>query len=151
MDRASHRCGVDGRAVTAAQKPPEASPAAQQSLALPSERHLRNVRQLTFGGENAEAYFSFDGLALVSVDARGHECDHIFVMHTDGSERADDQYGQGSHDVLVLSTRRSPRSVCVDASRRRGLSAEAGLLRGYVWAVYKDYDIFVTDPKTGSL
>jgi TolB protein len=31
----------------------------------PSERHLVNVRQLTFGGQNAEAYFSFDGTKLI--------------------------------------------------------------------------------------
>jgi len=33
----------------------------QDSLALPNEKHLRNLKQLTFGGENAEAYFSSDG------------------------------------------------------------------------------------------
>jgi len=34
-------------------------------LALPQEKHLRNVKQLTFGGENAEAYFSPDGKKLI--------------------------------------------------------------------------------------
>ena len=38
---------------------------------LPGEKHLANIRQLTFGGENAEAYFSFDGKqADLPVEAR---------------------------------------------------------------------------------
>ena len=31
------------------------------SLLYPQEKHFKNIRQLTFGGDNAEAYFSFDG------------------------------------------------------------------------------------------
>ena len=38
---------------------------ADASLALPSEKHLRNVRQLTFGGQNAEAYFAADDRYLI--------------------------------------------------------------------------------------
>jgi len=48
-------------------------------LALPQEKHLRNVKQLTFGGENAEAYFSADGKKLIFQSTRdGHECDQIY-------------------------------------------------------------------------
>ena len=36
----------------------------RRAARLPQERHLRNIKQLTFGGENAEAYFSFDGKRL---------------------------------------------------------------------------------------
>ena len=44
-------------------------------LALPQEKHLRNLRQLTFGGENAEAYFSADGKKLIFQSTRdGHGC-----------------------------------------------------------------------------
>jgi TolB protein len=53
----------------------------------PAERHLRNVRQLTNGGENAEAYFSADGARLVFQSSRdGRACDQEFVMRTDGSD-----------------------------------------------------------------
>ena len=34
------------------------------------EVHLANVKQLTFGGENAEAYFSFDGKELIFQSTR---------------------------------------------------------------------------------
>src|SRR5437870_7501215 len=55
-------------------------------LAAPGERHLRNIRQLTFGGENAEAYFSFDGKKLIFQSTRdGYPADQIYMMNIDGS------------------------------------------------------------------
>src|ERR1043166_2891406 len=55
-------------------------------LALPLEKHLRNIKQLTFGGENAEAYFSADGRKLIFQSTRaGHDCDQIYTMNIDGS------------------------------------------------------------------
>src|SRR2546423_10254719 len=54
--------------------------------AAPGERHLRNVRQLTFGGENAEAYFSHDGKRLIFQSTRDRRtCDQQYVMRVDGS------------------------------------------------------------------
>src|SRR5688500_13076102 len=69
------------RAVTAAQAPPRpgSGPAA--------EPHLRNIRQLTFGGENAEAYFSPDGTRLIFQSTReGVPCAQLFTMRIDGSD-----------------------------------------------------------------
>ncbi|NUO61943.1 MAG: hypothetical protein HOQ11_00530 [Gemmatimonadaceae bacterium] len=52
----------------------------------PGERHLRDIRQLTNGGENAEAYFSADGKRLVFQSTRdGRSCDQQYVMNVDGS------------------------------------------------------------------
>lgn len=53
----------------------------------PGERHLKNIRQLTFGGNNAESYFSRSGRQLIfqrqeQVDAG---CDQEYVMNIDGS------------------------------------------------------------------
>ena len=57
-----------------------------QSLALPNEKHLRNLKQLTFAGENAEAYFSSDGKQLIFQSTRdGRGCDQIYTMNIDGS------------------------------------------------------------------
>src|SRR5438132_6785727 len=64
-----------------------ASSTQTSDLALPQEKHLRNVRQLTFGGENAEAYFSSDGKKLIFQSTRdGRECDQIYTMNIDGSD-----------------------------------------------------------------
>src|ERR1051326_370122 len=55
-------------------------------LAWPGERHLRNIRQLTFGGENAEAYWSFDGRKLIFQSTRdGYPADQIYFMNADGT------------------------------------------------------------------
>ena len=52
----------------------------------PGERHFARIRQLTFGGENAEAYFSRDGRRLIFQSTRdGRTCDQQFVMNIDGS------------------------------------------------------------------
>ena len=52
------------------------------TLQYPSETSLRNVQQLTFGGDNAEAYFSFDSKWIVFQRTQpkdGVMCDQIFV------------------------------------------------------------------------
>jgi len=60
-----------------------ARPAADaNSVLLPEEqRHLRNARQLTFGGQNAEAYFSADDKQLIFQHAGGEvACDQMYIM-----------------------------------------------------------------------
>src|SRR5918998_235158 len=62
------------------------STASASHVELAAEKHLRNVRQLTFGGENAEAYFNGDGRQLIFQSKRdGRACDQIYTMRTDGS------------------------------------------------------------------
>ena len=51
------------------------------SVIDPREGHLRNLRQLTFSGENAEAYFSADGTRLIFQSrAEGEGCDQIYTL-----------------------------------------------------------------------
>src|SRR6185503_13785346 len=60
-------------------------PAATDSLRYEQEKHLANVHQLTFGGDNAEAYWSFDGNHLTFQARRPSwnvPCDQIFIMDT---------------------------------------------------------------------
>ncbi|HEY7055031.1 MAG TPA: hypothetical protein VH458_00835, partial [Vicinamibacterales bacterium] len=66
-----------------------AAPAPQSASPTPrtAERHLRNIRQLTVGGENAEAYFSPDGSRVIFQSTRdGSSCDQIYTMKIDGSD-----------------------------------------------------------------
>lgn len=61
------------------------APAAGKSLGLPEETHLANVRQLTFGGNNAEAYWAFGGDRLIlQSDRAPYKCDQIEVLSTKG-------------------------------------------------------------------
>ena len=55
-------------------------------MADSGERHLSNLRRLTNGGENAEAYFSRDGKWITFQSTRGgHACDQQYVMRPDGT------------------------------------------------------------------
>mgnify|MGYP001558081349 CR=1 FL=1 len=58
---------------------------AANPLNFEGEKHLANVKQLTFGGDNAEAYFDKDGKWVVYQSTRdSFQCDQIFIMDTDG-------------------------------------------------------------------
>src|SRR5436190_22085044 len=60
--------------------------ATDEPLRIAGEKHLRNIKQLTFGGENAEAYFSADDRQLIfQSKLDGRQCDQIYTMNVDGS------------------------------------------------------------------
>src|SRR6476660_1942879 len=57
-------------------------PAPNDTIQYPEEKHFKNVQQLTFGGDNAEAYWSFDGKYIVfqrTNPKEGIKCDRIFI------------------------------------------------------------------------
>ncbi len=116
------------------------------SLRLPEENHLKNIRQLTFGGLNAEAYFSPDETRLVFQSTRDtFLCDQIFMMNVDGSRVELLSTGKGRTTcgyflpdgvrVLYASTHLGD-SKCPPPPDRK---------KGYVWALYPAYDIFLAD------
>ena len=64
------------------------------SLIYPEEKHFKNIRQVTFGGDNAEAYWSFDDSQLVfqsNNSAWGMECDQMFLMNASETFKGDKQ------------------------------------------------------------
>src|SRR2546422_8295603 len=86
-----------------------ASPQDDASLLLPEERrHLRNVRQLTFGGQNAEAYFSADDKQLIFQASVGEgRCDQIYTMDLDRkSTRLNSSHGYISYAVFCLKKKK---------------------------------------------
>jgi Tol biopolymer transport system component len=107
------------------------------------ETRLKNLKQLTFGGQNAEAYFSADGSKIIFQSTRPpFECDQIFSMNADGS------------DVRLLNSGRG-RTTCgfFAPDGRRFIYASTHLAgpgcppapdrsRGYVWPIYPMYEIF---------
>src|SRR3970040_2236139 len=64
--------------------PQAAQPAASGPAVIhPDEGHFRNLRQLTFGGQNAEGYWSPDGRQIIFQspnEAEGGRCDPQFVL-----------------------------------------------------------------------
>ena len=58
--------------------------ATRDTLIHPDERHFKTLKQLTFGGDNAEAYWSFSGDKLVFQSNNpgwGESCDQIYVFN----------------------------------------------------------------------
>jgi Tol biopolymer transport system component len=117
-------------------------------LGLPAEKHLRKVRQLTFGGENAEAYFSGDGGQLIFQSKRdGRTCDQIYTMRTDGSNVQMVSTGQGRTTCSYFYPK---KSRILYASTHLGAKecppAPDYKRTGYVWPIYSSYDIFTARP-----
>jgi len=109
------------------------------------EKHLADVRQLTFGGENAEAYFSPDGKKLIyqSTSERGG-CDQQYVMDLTTGESKLVSSGKGrttcgyfafpaGDRILYASTEAADVSCPPPPDRSRG----------YIWGVYAGYDIYM--------
>ena len=109
------------------------------------EVHLRNLRQLTFGGQNAEAYWSADGRRLILQRQPGDSgCDHIYIMNANGSDLHPVSSGKGrntcgyffDHDRRIFYS--STEHAAPACPPRPDYS------QGYVWALH-DYDIYVAD------
>lgn len=120
------------------------------------ESHLRNVRQFTYGGDNAEAYWSFGGQQLVfqaSNSNWGAECDQIFVMSLDeertpssdvpkqvstGLGRTTCSYFLPGDSLVVYASTHLGDEACPSVPER----APGGK---YVWPIYSDFDIFIAN------
>ncbi|UCF30336.1 MAG: PD40 domain-containing protein [bacterium] len=113
------------------------------TLTDPREIHLRNVRQLTFGGQNAEAYFSHDGNKIIFQSTRPpYGCDQIFIMNSDGSDVTRVSSGEGRTTCAFFLP---DGKRFIYASTHLADSAcppEPDRSRGYVWPLYPSFDIF---------
>ncbi len=125
----------------------------------PKETHLQNLRQLTFGGNNAEAYFSFDGknLSFQSDNAAwGVSCDQIYNMSIKKALKKGKNYRPAK---ISTGDGRTTCSYFMPDGKHilYGSTHEGGKLcpppipqradHKYLWAVYDTYDIFVADLK----
>jgi len=123
------------------------APSSQPAVAAPpiatSEPHLSNLKQLTFEGENAEAYFSFDGRRLIFQSTHGGApCDQIYTMNVDGTGLARVSSGKGR---TTCSFFYPDGNHILYASTFKGGDAcppKPDFSRGYVWPVYETYDIY---------
>jgi Tol biopolymer transport system component len=126
--------------------------ARSDSLRDPREVHLRNVRQITFGGENAEAYFSRDGRWLTFQSTRdGYPCDQQYVTRADGSDlrristgggRTTCGYWYPDGSRVLFSSTHLADAAC---------PPRPDYSHGYVWALYPTFDIVSVKPDGSDL
>jgi Tol biopolymer transport system component len=122
---------------------PNGKPALQRSG---GERHLKNLRQLTFGGENAEAYFSFDGTRLIFQSARdGYACDQIYTMDLEGGNVRRVSTGKGRTTCSYFLP--DGKHFIYSSTHLGGdqCPPKPDFSKGYVWAIDKNFDIFLSD------
>lgn len=116
------------------------------TMVFAGEKHLKNIRQLTDGGENAEAYLSFDETKLTYQSTHGDLlCDQIFTMNLDGSSKTLVSTGKGRTtcayylpgDTMILyaSTHAYGDSCMAPPDRSKG----------YVWKLYDEFEIFMAN------
>jgi len=128
----------------------------------PQEKHLKNIKQLTFGGDNAEAYWSFDGKSIVfqsNTKAWGLSCDQIFMMDANdilskgkkaqlistGKGRTTCSYFLPGDSTIVYSSTHLANDACPIPPKKEDHGGK------YIWPVFDTFDIFVADTKGNQL
>ena len=145
----------DSTKVTAAE--PDSSYWNADTLIDPAEKHFAHLRQLTYGGDNAEAYWDFAGDKLsfqAHVPAWGEQCDQIYVFNPftddlrkdppqkisiDGGRTTCSYFLPGDSLVLFASTH-------LDSKECPPVPPHVPWGK-YIWPIYPSFDIFVTDLK----
>jgi Tol biopolymer transport system component len=119
------------------------------------ENHFRNILQLTFGGDNAEAYWSYDGRYIVfqrTSEKDGIPCDQIFMgkvpapgqpfqykMISSGKGRTTCAFFTSDNKHIVYASTHLGGDACPPVPDRSKYGNR------YIWPVYSSYDIFITD------
>ena len=106
------------------------------------ETHLRAIRQLTNGGENAEAYFSHDGRRLIFQATRdGRTCDQQYVMNIDGSRvrRVSNGLGKTTCGYFMNGDRRI--FYASSDALEKACPPRPDASKGYVWRL-DPFDIY---------
>lgn len=134
---------------------------------FPAEKHLKNVRQLTFGADNAEAYWSFDSKKLIfqRTDHQQFKCDQIYYANVEGilakenprelvpepdknefnfsmvsvgKGRATCSFFLPGDSLILYASTHQQQDTCPPVPDRKKIGK-------YVWPVYNTYEIYIAD------
>ncbi|MBX9733289.1 MAG: hypothetical protein K2X37_04450 [Chitinophagaceae bacterium] len=136
--------------------------AAGDSLLFEGEKHFKNIQQLTFGGDNAEAYWSYDSKYLIfqrTNPKEGLNCDQIFIgkvpekigepftykMISSGKGRTTCAYFLPDNKHIIYASTHEGSADCPPVPDR----AKYG--NKYIWPLYDSYDIYMADRNTGKI
>jgi Tol biopolymer transport system component len=125
------------------------------TILYPEETHFKNVQQLTFGGDNAEAYWSYDGKHIVFQRTNAKEglnCDQIFIgkgpgpgqkfeykMVSTGKGRTTCPYFTKDGKHIIYASTHLGADTCPPVPDRKKYGNK------YIWPLYDSYDIFMAD------
>lgn len=125
------------------------------TLTYSDEKHFKNVIQLTTGGDNAEAYFGFDGKTVVfqrANPAEGIECDRIFYGTLPTTKDQKFEYklvSTGTGRTTCAYMMPDGKHVMYSSTHLAGKECppvpDKEKMKKYVWPVYDSYDIFIAD------
>lgn len=147
--------GYDGKSGATAKKE---SFKENDPLVYESEKHFKNLRQLTFGGDNAEAYWSFDNSKLVFQrrnPAEGVDCDQIYVgeIPKEGEEFKFNLVSTGKGRTTCSYFLHGDTTVLWGSTHlgHETCPPEPDKSNGYVWPMYPEFEIFISDLEGGNL
>lgn len=126
------------------------------SVLFAGEKHFKNVRQLTFGGDNAEAYWSYDGKHIIfqrTNPKEGVNCDQIFIgklpsspdekftykMVSSGKGRTTCAFFLPDGKHFIYASTHTGADTCPPTPDRKKYGNR------YIWPLYNSYDIFMAD------
>jgi len=148
-------CKTDSKKTLPHKDKPVSVMAGSDTLIYEEEKHFKSIRQVTFGGDNAEAYWSFDDSKLVfqsNNPAWGMQCDQMFLMNFEetfkdskppmistGMGRTTCAYFLPDNEQFVYASTHLVDKECPEVPLRKNGK--------YVWPVYDSFDIFVADLK----
>ena len=125
------------------------------TVLYPEEKHFKNIQQLTFGGDNAEAYFSFDGKWLVFQRTNAKEgllCDQLFIgkIPEPGAPFQYKMISTGKGRVTCGFFTKDGKHVIYASTHTGGdscppLPDRSKYGNKYIWPLYSSYDIFMVD------
>ena len=134
----------------------EITSSANDTILYPDEKHFKNIQQLTFGGDNAEAYFSFDGKWLIfqkTYAKEGIPCDQMYIAKVPtktGEEFTPKLVSTGKGRTTCGAFMKDGKHV-IYASTHLGSSDcppvpdRSKYGNKYIWPLYDSYDIFMAD------
>lgn len=126
------------------------------TLRYPEETHFKNIQQLTFGGDNAEAYWSYDSKYIVFQRTNvkeGIACDQIFIgkvpkksgdkfiykMVSTGKGRTTCAFFTKDGKHIIYASTHLGAETCPPVPDRTKYGNK------YIWPLYSSYDIFMAD------
>lgn len=118
----------------------------------PQEKHFSKLVQLTFGGQNAEAYWSKDGKQIVYQTLQpGYPDEQIFTMNANGSKKTLISTGKGRCTCSYFSPDGKYVYFSSTHERNAGPQKKVDHSKGYVWMVNPDFIMYRKNLKSGKL